>query len=136
MTNSFFDIRSIRGAIVALVVAMLALFAFQALAAAPASAQGQPAICEEYPNLPQCEDDGGGGGDDEDPTGGGGGDEGDDFGAGASGDSSGNLPFTGYPLSTLFLVLFALLAAGLTLRAYVAIRERLGARASGGPRLP
>lgn len=83
---------------------------------------GVPAICEEYPNLPQCEEGGGGGGGNEDP------DE-DAGGAGPTGDADGELPFTGYPLTSLLLLLLALLVAGLTLRAYLAIRGR----ARGGP---
>ena len=79
---------------------------------------GVPAICEEYPNLPQCEEGGGGGGGNEDP------DE-DAGGAGPTGDADGELPFTGYPLTSLLLLLLALLVAGLTLRAYLAIRGRV-----------
>ncbi|GEM_PF-3077918 len=57
--------------------------------------------------------------------------------AGPVGGQGGELPFTGYPLTPLILLLLILLAAGLGLRAYVALRDRLSDRhaiaAPGGP---
>lgn len=112
-----------RSFVVAAILALLA--AVIAIAAAPGQAQAQqPAICQEYPNLPICQGPGGGGGDDDDrdtdeqqaPAGAGGG--------GGTGDADGKLPFTGYPITDLLLLLAILLAAGLAIRAYLAIRER------------
>lgn len=47
----------------------------------------------------------------------------------------GQLPFTGYPLTPLVLLLVLLLAAGLLLRAYVGVRDRIRTRnaARGAP---
>ena len=117
-----------------LVLALLAaLAAFAATALAPGSASAQSAFCQQYPNDPSCLDEGGGGGDDDD-------DDDDAVGVGpgagvatGTGDPSGNLPFTGYPLSPLILLLLALLAIGLTVRTYIAIRDRMrGRRAVAG----
>jgi hypothetical protein len=88
------------------------------LVSAPAaSAQQLPPICDEYPNLPQCQQLP----DDDD------GDNPDATGPSANGDAAGGgeLPFTGYPLTGLILILFVLLIAGLALRTAVAIRDRL-----------
>ncbi len=109
-----------RGA--ALFVVLFGILGILALGAAPAQAQGLPAICEDYPDLDVCigpiEDGVIDGDDDVGP----GGDEG---GAGnGSGDGDGALPFTGYPLTGLILLLLILLAAGLTLRGGTALRER------------
>lgn len=92
------------------------------LLASDANAQ-LPAICEQYPNLPQC---------DQGPGGGGGGNQPGDDGTGPAGVQSpsaassggGELPFTGYPITPLLLLLLALLLTGLALRAYLAIRDR------------
>src|SRR5688500_1038367 len=80
---------------------LLALLAFAPSAAAQS-------ICDQYPNLPICQGDGGpGGGDgdaDEGPGSGGGEDDAGptaDLGGGAGGE----LPFTGYPLTPLLLLL-------------------------------
>jgi hypothetical protein len=101
------------------------------LASAPAQAQGLPPICEDYPDLEICEDDDDDGGqdDDDDDVGPGGTGSG---GAGGDGDGDGNgsLPFTGYPLTGLILLLLILLAAGLALRAGGALRERFSRTAS------
>ncbi len=106
----------IKRAQAAVVVMALALACgFGLIQANTASAQ-LPAICEQYPDLDICigptdnaQDDG-------------------DFGPGAgnggNGDSNGTLPFTGYPMNALMLLLVALLAAGLGTRGYVAVRER------------
>lgn len=116
--------------------ALIALFAALALAStSPSTAiAGEPAICDQYPDLPQCEKGGNGGGTfcdrnpdsprcDEGVPGGRGPDSG---GAGPSGDASnGELPFTGYPLTPLLLLLVILLAAGLTIRSYLAARDGL-----------
>lgn len=97
------------------------------LAIATPSASAQSAFCQQYPNDPSCigpidDDDQ----DDEDdvvvldPVPGGAGD-------GASGASSGELPFTGYPMTPLLLLLLALLATGLAIRGYLAARKRIQA---------
>jgi hypothetical protein len=118
-------------ALATLVLTVAATLLFSAATADPASAQ-QPPICAEYPGLPQCEAPAAGGG--ENPGGGGGGGENAIPGSGgSSGDAGGTLPFTGYPLTSLLLLLLVLLAAGLTIRAYLAIRDRVRARESGGP---
>lgn len=105
----------------ALTAAVVGFVMLAMLHAAPADAQA-PAICDQYPNLPQCV--GPGGGDDSDAPPGlfpGG-----EAGAGPSGDAGGaELPFTGYPLTGLVLLLLVLLAMGLLLRAYLAGRDRL-----------
>ncbi len=85
------------------------------IGASSASAQGQPAICDQYPDLPECVGPGGGG-------------DGGDIGTGGLGGEQGELPFTGYPLSPLLLVLLVLLAGGLVLRSSLAIRSRIQAR--------
>lgn len=118
-----------------LLAAAAALFA--ALFAGVASpslahAQGQPAICDDYPDLPVCDDvdddDDDGDDDDQDRDG----DEGPNAGGGGSGsgDGDGSLPFTGYPITDLLLLLAVLLAAGLTIRAYLAVRGRLNSSQS------
>lgn len=116
---------------------VLAFVLAGALALTPslAAAQSLPPICQQYPDLPQCqpdvlpptspdpEDEA----DDEDegeqqagvpPAG----------GPSATSPVSGELPFTGYPLTSLVLVLGILLLAGLSLRAYLALRGRVSAR--------
>ena len=103
------------GVLIAMFVACVSL-----AAASPAQAQ-QPAVCDEYPDLPICTDPGGGGGDNPDGDDG----AGPGVGSGGSGDGDGSLPFTGYPLTGLILLLLALLALGLAMRGAVAIRERL-----------
>jgi len=131
--------------------------------AAPASAL--PAICDEYPDLPVCSANTGGGGDGSgddvgsatasggpdlpvgsDTTGGGDSGPGTDSvgSAGTSGSpssaggtgSGGELPFTGYPLTTLLLLMLLLLALGLAIRAGVAIHDRLGGRGQEADLLP
>jgi hypothetical protein len=90
-----------------------------AIAAAPASAQG---ICDQYPNSPGCgQGPGGGGGNNNDDE------NGNDENVSPTanlGDGDGNLPFTGYPVTPLVLLLLALLATGLATRGYAAVRER------------
>lgn len=91
-----------------------------ALLAAPANAQG---ICDQYPNSPGCGQGPGGGGGNNDPDNDGDGDE--DLVPSANlGDGDGNLPFTGYPVTPLVLLLVALLVTGVVARGYVAVRER------------
>ena len=147
----------IRNGLLAL-AAIAAALALSALVADSASAQ-QPAICDQYPQLPQCDDQGGGGGGGGDGGGGVAGESDsssdDDQGstgdettgtspgvfpgsgggptAGAGGGTGGELPFTGYPLTPLLLILLLLLAAGLVIRAYVAARERWRLRHQGAP---
>lgn len=123
----------------ALLVALGLALAISAVVADQASAQGS-VFCDQYPNDPDCDDDGGGpdddggGGPDDDGNQGPGGDgdgpvSGDGLGGGNDG---GNLPFTGYPLSPLIIMLLILLAVGLTLRGYTAVRDRLGSRTGLG----
>ncbi len=110
-----------------------ALAAIVALAVVPAiaSAQDLPPICDEYPELPVCSEDGGGDIDDpaDDDTSG---DIDDETGAAlpGSGGDGGSLPFTGYPLTPLLLLLLILLATGLAIRAWIAYRDRRLASAS------
>jgi hypothetical protein len=127
MRNQMLDSISLRrmaiGAIVAALLGAVLSFAW----AAPASAQ-QPAICQQYPQLPICVGPGGGGDEDDD-------DDGDPGaftagGASAGGDGDGNLPFTGFPITDLILLLVALLLAGLGIRAAQALRQRFGSAAS------
>jgi hypothetical protein len=110
-------------------LAALAVFGLALVSAQPATAQGLPPICEDYPDLPQCElpdevdviDNEGG------AIGGGHGD-GDGDGAGAgTGDSNGNLPFTGYPMTPLLMLVTILVGSALAIRCYLAIRKRLAA---------
>ena len=51
--------------------------------------------------------------------------------AGTTGGNGGELPFTGYPLTPLLLLLLLLLAAGLAIRAYLAVRGRMRSRHAG-----
>jgi hypothetical protein len=118
-------------ALATLLLTLAATFAFSAATADPASAQQAP-ICAEYPGLPQCEEPTAGGGDAA------GGDNGGAANAvpgsgGATGEADGTLPFTGYPLTPLLLLLLLLLVTGLTIRAYLAIRDRVRARGPGTP---
>lgn len=125
----------------AMAIAMATLVAALAwtAAAAPDSAKAQlPGdICDQYPELPECEPEVDPTFCDEnpdaprcvgtEPTGGPGpgGDGGPSADAGAG---SGELPFTGYPLSPLLLLLLVLLTVGLAIRAYLEVRQRLGSR--------
>jgi hypothetical protein len=115
---------------IAVAVFALAFAGAAALIASNASqaSAGVPAICEQYPDLPQCEAPTDGGG--SNPTGS---DDGtapvaDEGGPTAGVGTGGDLPFTGYPLTALILLLLALLLAGLALRTYLAARDRLGGR--------
>jgi len=120
----------VRIVVVAGLVALSALAALATVHAAPASAQ-LPAVCQQYPNLPQCDDpiviE-----EPEAPPGGA-------TTPGAPGTAPtaaaapGTLPFTGYPITPLLLLLLVLLIAGLTLRAYLAVRDRVGQRGTGPP---
>lgn len=104
----------------ALAVLALAL-AVSMTAPSAASAQGLPSICDEYPNLPICEEPTGGHHNPAGPT-------------ADQGVAQGELPFTGYPLTPLILLLLLLLLLGLALRAYVEARDRIRARGGGdGP---
>jgi hypothetical protein len=124
MRNQMLDSISLRrmavGAIVAALLGAVLSFAW----AAAASAQ-QPAICEQYPQLPICVGPGGGDGEDDDAVPGG-------LGAGgaSAGDAGGNLPFTGFPITDLILLLVALLLAGLGIRAAQTLRQRFSNAAS------
>ncbi len=129
--NQGVTIHKFRALVIALVAAFSLAFAFSAILAQSASAQGPgSALCDRYPELPQCQDDDGdddGDDDDKNPSGGGGNPSTDDDGP------SGNLPFTGYPLGALTLLLVLLLVAGLTLRAYLAVRDRIAGDGTTGP---
>jgi hypothetical protein len=118
---------------IALIGALVAiLFAISPVSVETASAQAQGAG-GQYPDG----DVGPGGGSGGDSgllpeVEGGGNPPGGDGGPSANGDDGGgNLPFTGYPLSTLVLLLLILLAAGLLLRGSIAIRDRFRARSAG-----
>jgi len=110
-------------AFVALLAGMFAL-----VTAGTASAQDMPAICDEYPNNPECDVRPEPPDEDPDPNelpsanvGGSG---------GGNGDGDGALPFTGYPLTGLILLLLILLATGLVIRGGTALRERFARGAS------
>jgi hypothetical protein len=140
--------------IVATLLVLAAVGILAAVTAERASAQ-LPSICDQYPALPPCQvpDDEGEGPDrplgQQGPDGlPGDGDQDDDgipdVGAGIpgaggptaglpGGAAGGQLPFTGYPLSPLLLLLLILLLIGLTIRAYLAIRDRIRARELGPP---
>ena len=79
------------------------------------AAHAQSAACPQYQTCPNPP----GGGNV--PTGGGG-------ETNPSAGQGGQLPFTGYPVTPLILLLAALLAAGAMIRAYIAARDRLLAR--------
>ncbi len=114
--------------IVLALAACLALIV-SGLAASQASAQ---AICTQYPDLPECQDDE----DDDDDDDEGGDDDGGPGpsagGGAADGDADGSLPFTGYPLTLLILLLLLLLAIGIAIRMYLAARERRQAAVADG----
>jgi hypothetical protein len=118
-------------ALATLLLTLAATFAFSAATADPASAQ-VPAICDEYPGLPGCQEPAAGGGGDS-PGGEDGGGVNATPGGGPTGDTAGTLPFTGYPLTPLLLLLLLLLVTGLTIRAYLAIRDRVRSRGPGTP---
>jgi len=105
--------------LIALATAVLAGVFMTAVSPATATAQS-PAICEQYPNLPQCQEDESDDDDDEHGIPG--------PSAGGGSAAAGELPFTGYPLNPLILLFLSLLALGLATRSYLAIRERLGLR--------
>ncbi len=109
------------------VAAAIALLAATFVLAIPGSAAaGQPAICAQYPDLPQCEeDDAGGGGNENENDGDGDGDDPVGGGGGTGNADGGDLPFTGYPLTPLLALLLALLVAGMAIRAYLIVRDRL-----------
>lgn len=103
-----------------LALAMACAVALGLSLAPPAGAQ-TPAICDQYPNLPICSGGGGGGNDSDDTDDA---DAGTAGAAGTAGTAGGSLPFTGYPLTGLMLLLVGLLAAGAATRGYLAIRDR------------
>jgi hypothetical protein len=115
------------GLVSALLAAVCALILFGPSTASASSA----AVCDQYPDLPQCQSaGGGGGGGGTSPSGGdggGGGVPGSADTATGSAATAGELPFTGYPLTPLVLFLVILVTGGLTIRAYVAARDRLAA---------
>src|SRR5687767_8303386 len=104
--------RNLVAIVTAFVVAVAGFMAISAIVADPANA-GVPAICAQYPDLPECEVPGPGPG------------PGPDGGPTADAGVTGELPFTGYPLTPLILLLLALLLAGLAIRTYLAVRDRL-----------
>lgn len=109
--------------LIALATAMLVGAFMTAVSPATATAQ-LPAICAQYPNLPQClgpdrdEDDD----DDDDDR------LGSPTASAPTGGAGGELPFTGYPLNPLILLFLSMLALGLASRSYLAIRERMRTR--------
>lgn len=121
---------------IAVTVVLATLATLAALAATQASPAGAQfaAICQQYPTLPECQEQGAdliAGIEPGAPTG-----EPGVTGIPVGGPTAavggvGKLPFTGYPLTPLLLLLLILVLAGLTIRAYLAIRERLGERRSG-----
>lgn len=110
-----------RAGVQTILLGLLMTVAFALFAASPANAQDP---CEQYPNSEDCQGGIGpepGGGDDDGNLPGG-----EDTGAGTGnlGDGDGALPFTGYPLTPLVMLLMILLGLGLMARAYVFARER------------
>jgi hypothetical protein len=110
----------------------VAALGISALTAQQASAQALGSeFCDEYPNAPGCQDTG--------PDDGTGANPDDDEAATAAGPSAddgatgGSLPFTGYPLTALILLLLVLLVTGLAIRTYLAIRDRIGRDPTAGP---
>jgi hypothetical protein len=109
-------------------VALLGLLALASaviglVLASPASAQF-PSGCVEYDDDPCI-----GPIDNVDEDGNDGVGPGNGFGDGdGSGDADGKLPFTGYPLTGLILLLLVLLAVGLTIRSGTALRDKLARR--------
>lgn len=136
------------------VVLALAAICAVILVSAPTAIAATSGVCDQYPDLPQCQaagdtgggsptvsggDDGegaGGGGDDVEGTGagvvggagGGGAIPGSGDGATGSASKAGELPFTGYPLTPPVLLLLILLAVGISARAYIAARDGLAIR--------
>ena len=115
-------------------IALVAVILFAAPNAAASSA-----VCDQYPDIPQCAAPATGQGGTAAQPGGGdgtgesvltsGGSPPAAEGAATAGSSggpgkAGDLPFTGYPLSPLVAVLLAALAAGLAIRIYLAVRRR------------
>lgn len=90
------------------------------------SAEAQlPPICQEYADLPVCNQ---GEEDDDGPDG--------PIGIPGPDDTAGGgtLPFTGYPITPIVLVALLLLIAALLLRGAIAVNDRMQARtADGGP---
>jgi hypothetical protein len=137
------------------VVTALAALCAMILVAAPTAIAATSAVCDQYPDLPQCQAAGGtggggqsvgGGGDGAvkggagpgssagahgaagDPVGaigGGGPSPGPGQGAFGSARNAGELPFTGYPLTPPVLLFLILLAGGIAARAYILARNRL-----------
>jgi hypothetical protein len=107
--------------VLAVAAMLVSVFALSAIAASDASAS-EPAICTQYPDLPQCQPDATDPPVAADPT------------AGPSADvAADNLPFTGYPLTALILLLLTLLLVGLAIRAYLAVRDRIASDRAAGP---
>ena len=124
------NIRSAKVLAAAFLLTFAISFAVSALVSPDGASAQSPSFCEQYPNDPDCDDDRPDGNDDKNPDGdsdvgpAGGPLGGDSLGGGGGGE----LPFTGYPLSPLLILLLMLLAAGLILRGYVAVRDRLAVR--------
>lgn len=111
---------------VALLLALGLAVVASSVGADQASAQDS-SFCEQYPNDPSCDDDDNDNDNDnnDDDSGPGSGPlSGDDL----NGTGGGSLPFTGYPLSPLVILLLILLASGLAIRGYTAVRDRLATR--------
>jgi hypothetical protein len=117
--------RKLTAAVAAFALVLAGMTLLLAVNASSASAQ-LPAICQQYPDLPQCQEPTGPTG----PTGAGptgptGIGPTTDEGPTAGVTTGGELPFTGYPLTGLILLLLVLLLAGLAIRTYLAVRGRI-----------
>jgi len=113
--------------------ALLAVLTLGLVKAQAASAA--PPICDQYPSLPICEQGHHGGGNHHGNPAGGPAGLGGNGPTANQGSASGELPFTGYPLTPLILLLLALLVIGLTIRTYLYARDRYRTRHSTGPAL-
>jgi len=117
--------------VAALAVAFLATLAILVASAPQASAQ-LPSICDQYPDLPQCQGPTGTTGT-TGPTGTTGTTGPVGPTAGVDAGATGALPFTGYPVTALILLLLILLLTGLAIRGYLAARDRLPRNRQAGP---
>jgi hypothetical protein len=130
---NFTSINPIRA--LALFGLMTLALSFLGLAFANSASAQFPSGCFEYEDpciggTDEAGENGGAG-----PGGGGGhngfgpGGDGDGNGGSGTGDADGKLPFTGYPLTSLILLLLVLLASGLVIRGGTALREKFAHRA-------
>ena len=126
-----------RAVIVAIIAGVIAIWTLSGVVAEDASAQGPGSeFCEEYPDIPGCAAD-------PVPTATEPAEPAEPAEPPAAPpattaaaptvevDTGDELPFTGYPLTALILLLLILLLVGLAIRAYLAIRERVADDAAG-----